>query len=199
MNRDAGITFDESNPRNQSRSRLHYDVIGSYRLACALLRRGVKRLADHYRVAVMRIPRILGPGLLILATGLVAFAQSAEEAERRLQGTWTATRAQRDGKAADDVVGHRLSFAGSQFRIQSSDGKALFMGTIRLDRGTKPAAIDFEHEGDLKGKAWKGIYSLDGDTLTICDNAPNPDKGRPKAFEAASGSGHIVVTFKRGR
>jgi uncharacterized protein (TIGR03067 family) len=164
-----------------------------------LIRRGRKAARHHYGTTVMHIPTILGLGLLILATGFAAFAQSAEEAERRLQGTWTATRAQRDGKAADDVVGHRLSFAGSQFRIQSSDGKALFMGTIRLDRGTKPAGIDFEHEGDLKGKVWRGIYSLDGDTLTICDNAPNLDKGRPAAFEAASGSGHIVVTFKRGR
>src|SRR5688572_32786583 len=46
--------------------------------------------------------------------------------------------------------------------------------TVRVDPRTKPAAIDFEHtDGDLKGKAWKGIYVVDGDTLTICDNAPN--------------------------
>ena len=65
-------------------------------------------------------------------------------------------------------------------------------------RVPKPAAIDFEHrEGALKGKAWKGIYALDGDTLMTCDNAPNLDKGRPAAFEAKTGSGHIFITFKR--
>jgi uncharacterized protein (TIGR03067 family) len=58
--------------------------------------------------------------------------------------------------------------------------------------------IDFEHtEGDVKGKAWKAIYALDGNTLTTCDNAPNLDKGRPTAFEARTGSGHILITFKR--
>ena len=36
-----------------------------------------------------------------------------------------------------------------------------------------------------------------GDTLMMCDNAPNLDKGRPAAFEAKTGSGHIFITFKR--
>jgi len=54
----------------------------------------------------------------------------------------------------------------------------------------KPAAIDFEHtEGVFKGKTWKGIYRLDANTLTICDNAPELNKGRPTAFEAKSMSG----------
>ena len=49
---------------------------------------------------------------LILGTGLgPAFAQPAGEAHEKLQGAWTATRAERDGKTVDDVVEHRLSFA----------------------------------------------------------------------------------------
>ena len=136
---------------------------------------------------------------LILGTGLVpAFAEPAEEAQKLLQGTWAATKAERDGKAADDVVGHRLSFTGNRFRIRSRDGKTLYEGAFRVNAKTKPAAIDFEHtKGDLKGKSWKGIYALDGDTLTTCDNGPNLDKGRPDTFEAKTGSGHILITFKR--
>ena len=41
--------------------------------------------------------------------------------------------AERDGKAADDVVGHRLSFAGNRFEIQSRDGKPLYAGTVRVN------------------------------------------------------------------
>jgi uncharacterized protein (TIGR03067 family) len=138
---------------------------------------------------------------LIFGTELVpAFAQPAEEAQKKLQGTWTATKAERDGKVAEDVVGHRISFTGNRFQIQSKDGKRLYQGTFRVDPSRKPAAFDFEHmEGALKGKAWKGIYALDGDTLTTCDNAPNPSKGRPTAFEAKTGSGHIFITFKRAK
>jgi uncharacterized protein (TIGR03067 family) len=117
---------------------------------------------------------------LILGTGLVpAFGQQAEEAQKKLQGTWTATKAERDGKAADDVVGHRLSFTGNRFQIRSKDGKLLYEGTFRVDPKAKPAAIDFEHtEGDLKGKAWKAIYSLDGNTLTTCDVNADPEVQR---------------------
>ena len=138
---------------------------------------------------------------LILGTGLVpAFAQPTEEAHTKLHGTWTATRAQRDGKAADDVVGHLLFFTGNRFEIQSKDGKSLYAGTIRVDPSAKPAAIDFAHtEGDLKGKAWKGIYAVDGDTLKVCDNAPNLDKARPTTFQAKKGSGYVLVTFKRAK
>ena len=62
---------------------------------------------------------------LILGTGLLlAFGQPADDAQQKLQGTWTATKAERDGKAADDVVGHRLSFTGNRFQIMSKDGKS---------------------------------------------------------------------------
>jgi uncharacterized protein (TIGR03067 family) len=138
---------------------------------------------------------------LFLGTGLVAaFAQQAEGAQKKLQGTWAATRAERDGKVADDVVGHRLSFTGNRFQIRSEDGKTLYEGTFRVDPRAKPVAIDFEHTGGaMKGKTWKGIYALDVDTLTTCDNGPNLDKGRPAAFEAKSGSGYILITFKRAK
>ena len=136
---------------------------------------------------------------LILATGLsVAFAQPVDEAHKQLLGVWMATDAKSDGKAAQDVVGHRLSFAHNRFQIHSRDGKRLYAGTVRIDASATPAAIDFEHlEGELKGKAWKGIYVLSGDQLTICDNAANLDRNRPTAFEAKAGSGYVLITFQR--
>jgi uncharacterized protein (TIGR03067 family) len=136
-----------------------------------------------------------------LVTALVTgAAPQAEEAQKKLQGAWTAAKAERDGKAADDVLGHQLSFAGNTFQIRSKDGKVLYAGTVRLDPAAKPAAIDFEHtEGALKGKAWKGIYALDGESLRVCDNAPDPDKGRPEAFEAKAGSGYVLITFRRAK
>jgi uncharacterized protein (TIGR03067 family) len=138
---------------------------------------------------------------LILGTGLVAaFELRAEDAPKKLQGAWTTTKADRDGKAADDVVGHRLSLTGDRFRIESKDGKLLYSGTARLNASAKPATFDFEHtEGAFKGKVWKGIYAVDGDTLTTCDNGPDPDKARPTAFEAKSGSGCILITFQRAK
>ncbi len=117
--------------------------------------------------------------------------------QTELQGTWTATRAERDGKG-DEVVGNRLFLADDRFRIQSKDGKLLHAGTVGVDPRATPAAIDFAHkEGVVNGKVWKGIYVLDGNTLTICDNALNLEKGRPTTFEARSGSGYVLITFTR--
>jgi uncharacterized protein (TIGR03067 family) len=139
-------------------------------------------------------------GLLLGAGLFPAGADSTNDAPKQLQGVWTVTAAQRDGKPADDVVGHRLSFSGTRFQIQSKDGKLLYEGAFRLDPRAKPAAIDFEHAGGvLKGKTWKGIYALNGDSLRICDNAPDLDKGRPAAFEAKTGSGHVFVRLQRAK
>jgi uncharacterized protein (TIGR03067 family) len=130
----------------------------------------------------------------------IAFGRPAEGARKSLQGTWTATKAERDGRAADDVIGHRLSVTNNRFQIKCEDGKLLYAGTVRVDPSTKPAAIDFElTKGALAGTVWKGIYALNGDTLTTCDNAPDPAKGRPAAFEAASGSGYVLITLRRAK
>ena len=136
---------------------------------------------------------ILGAGL-VLAGALPAGAQTA------LEGNWVATKAETNGAASPAVVGHRLSFSGDRFEIKSKDGKTVYAGTVRTDAKARPAAIDFAHTlGALNGKAWKGIYKLDGDTLTVCDNAADLAKGRPAAFESKSGSGYVLLTFVRAK
>jgi uncharacterized protein (TIGR03067 family) len=156
---------------------------------------GAARAGDHGQTQSSASPRNEK-----YTTKLVATASPAEVAQKELQGTWTATQAERDGKAAADVVGHQLSFTGDRFRLRSKDGKTLYAGTFRVGQGAKPVSIDFEHtEGGLKGQVWKGIFALDGDTLTTCDNAPDLNKNRPAAFEAESGSGYVLITFKRAK
>jgi uncharacterized protein (TIGR03067 family) len=137
---------------------------------------------------------IVGSGIVLVC------AQLATAADKELQGTWTATKAERDGGTAADVIGHKLVFSDDRFEIQSKETRSLYSGTIRVNANAKPAAIDFEHaEGGLKGKTWKGIYVLDGETLTICDNAENLDAARPSKFEAKSGSGYVLVRFDRAK
>jgi uncharacterized protein (TIGR03067 family) len=140
-------------------------------------------------------------GLVATLIGLaLACVAAAEAAPANLEGTWTASAAERDGKPAEDVVGHRLALAGNRFQIDAKDGKPLYVGTFRTNPSAEPATIDFEHEeGTLNGKVWKGIYALDGDTLTICDNAAGLERDRPRAFEAKAGSGYVLLTFRRAR
>src|SRR5215207_10656809 len=66
---------------------------------------------------------------LIVGTGLLlAFAYPSEASEKELQGTWTATKAEQDGKSDSAIVGHRLSFTGNRFQIQSKDSLGLRCG-----------------------------------------------------------------------
>ena len=136
--------------------------------------------------------------LIVGACLAPAWAQPVTGGAKRLQGSWVATKAERDSKPAEDVIGHRLTFTGNQFDIQDKSGKTVFKGTVTVNARAKPASIDFLHgEGTLKGKLWKGIYALDGNTLRICDNAEDLGKARPAAFAAKEHSGYILLTFTR--
>ena len=127
------------------------------------------------------------------ATSVPAPAQTAG----KLDGVWTTVSAERDGKPADELKGHRLTFAGDMFVIQN-EGKTIYKGTCKADPGKKPAQIDFTHtEGELKGKRWLGVYALEGDTLRIADNAPDMAKPRPAQLATKTGSGHVLLVFKR--
>ena len=64
---------------------------------------------------------------LILATLFLACAGPVA-AQTTLQGSWTATKAERDGKPADDVVGHRLTFTSDRFEYPRTAGPSFIRG-----------------------------------------------------------------------
>src|SRR5262249_37704714 len=103
--------------------------------------------------------------LFTLAASLVLAAMAPgddaanKKASETLQGTWTIASAERNGKAADDIKGHQLSFSGDKFTIKNKDGRLVYEGAYTVDASQKPMTIDFKHSGDaLKGKTWKGIF-----------------------------------------
>ncbi len=116
-----------------------------------------------------------------------------------LQGTWTAVGAERDGREAADVIGHVVVFNGTTFSIQEK-GATIYEGTFTADASTEPWTIDFKHTGrSLAGKTWLGVYRLDGEMLTICDNAGDVQNSRPAGFRTKPGSGLVMVTFERAQ
>ncbi|MEQ1950489.1 TIGR03067 domain-containing protein [Mesorhizobium sp. CN2-181] len=134
--------------------------------------------------------------IAVAAFGLTGFAGAADS----LQGTWVATKVLSEGKPAENLVGHRLTFDGANFQIQSSGGQIIFAGTTSIDPAANPASIDFVNvEGGAAGATWQGIYAFDEDTLSICDNSANLDADRPAAFDTASGSGHVLFIFERAK
>jgi uncharacterized protein (TIGR03067 family) len=134
--------------------------------------------------------------LLLSMLGVLAITSTPRaQPTAKLDGTWRAVTAERDGKPAPDVIGHRLTFAGGKFTI-TRDGKTLYAGTYETDPAKRPAWIDFNIDTGPKAN-WKGIYALDGAALKTCDNAPDTAKARPTTFAAPAGSGHVFIAFTR--
>lgn len=132
----------------------------------------------------------------ILTGAAAAHAETA--ASRALVGTWTAKSAEQDGAPAAALAGHRLLLDGDAYAITAPDGKLLYSGTYKVDSSVQPPRIDFVGTAVRGADAsWEGIYQLQGNRLTIVDDAPDPAKGRPTALAAPSGSGYVLVVFER--
>jgi uncharacterized protein (TIGR03067 family) len=133
--------------------------------------------------------------LLFLCWVFMMAGQSMAQSD--LEGAWTATAAERDGAAAPELVGNRIEFMGDRFSIAKA-GAVLIAGRVTVAPQAVPAAIDFAiEEGAAKGQIWLGIFKIENETLTICDNAPDAKAKRPSSFAAPKGSGHVCLQFRR--
>ena len=118
--------------------------------------------------------------------------------QARLQGTWQAVAAERDGAPAPDLVGHRLAFTKDRFQI-TREGKLLYGGTYTDDPSAQPTRIAFhQEEGATRRGEWRGIYRFDADRLEIIDNADDMTKPPPTRFITEPGSGYVLVRFEPG-
>jgi uncharacterized protein (TIGR03067 family) len=130
---------------------------------------------------------------------LAVLAVGAEAPDKALQGSWVVAKAEREGKEASDVVGHKLVVDGDKFEIHEGD-KLLFKGTVEIDKSSGALwRVDIKHDhGDLAGKTWLGVMRVrDDGVLDICDNAIDPEKPRPKELKSEPDSGTILLEFRR--
>jgi uncharacterized protein (TIGR03067 family) len=114
----------------------------------------------------------------------------------KLRGTWTLETRISGGKEFKQAKA-----LASQLRIDGSNwtvlirGKALSADRIVLDPTQSPKTIDRISEPGGRKVVVRGIYKLEGDTLTVAV-AP-AGEARPKSFEAPKGSTTILSVYKR--
>jgi uncharacterized protein (TIGR03067 family) len=115
-----------------------------------------------------------------------------------LQGTWSCVSAKVDGNALPEETVALLRLTLTHDRYKTEKGaQILFDSTYTINASANPKQIDIVGtEGDLKGKAAQGIYSLDGETLRLCYTMPGLD--RPQTFESPAGSKAYLLVWKRG-
>lgn len=143
---------------------------------------------------------------LALAAFLVAaFPVSAEAPAlrgdlRKLQGTWTLSSVEVDGRrlSGDEMKGARLTIDGTSWRWEGDDPAS---GTLELTPGTRPRRLDLTRVQDgSAGRTAPCIYRLEGDTLVICREPRGREAYvRPTRFSGERGSGTALFTWVRAR
>src|SRR5262249_32772913 len=118
---------------------------------------------------------------------------------KELQGKWLPVSITVDGKTADqdEIKDRSMVVKGSKATAMYKD-KERGTASLKVDRSKTPAHIDTTYEdGPAKGTALKGIYKIEGDTLTICYGGIAME--RPTEFESKPGSGTMLFVQKRAK
>jgi uncharacterized protein (TIGR03067 family) len=111
-----------------------------------------------------------------------------------LVGEWAAESAVEQGRAIALPPGTGWVFTADRKSVLTLGGAAgSFEATYKADATKAPAEVDVS-DGP-KGKPLRGIFKVEGDTLTVC--LVEGDADRPTAFESAAGSKTILITLKR--
>jgi uncharacterized protein (TIGR03067 family) len=111
-----------------------------------------------------------------------------------LQGTWRAARIETGGSLvpAEIAATVRYIFDGNRVRLMEGDQSA-GEGVIRLDPEADPKTFDFTATaGPQAGTTARGIYRIEGDTLTMCLG-----EERPSAF-CGAGEAALVELSRIG-
>ena len=112
-----------------------------------------------------------------------------------LEGTWEMVSYVWEGEQGDVPDGAQGRFEGNRmYHREGDDEDWTHDGTISVAPSAMPAEIDIEFV-EFDGEIIRGIYEVDGDTLTICFVVPRED--RPDRFESTEESQTTIMVFRR--
>jgi uncharacterized protein (TIGR03067 family) len=132
---------------------------------------------------------------VFVALGPTAREEPADNAVKdaaALKGRWEIVSSEFEGRPATAAYrpGTVIVIEGEE--LYFTDGFAKSEATkFRLDARSKPRSIDI---GGDKGKAMKGIYTLDKNSLKLCLNLEGK---RPEEFKTEAGDKNNLLVLKR--
>jgi uncharacterized protein (TIGR03067 family) len=130
---------------------------------------------------------------------LITRAEPTEDVKKeleKLRGTWKWVFMEQEGTKLPEATfkDSRLIIDGDKFLAR--DPQQTLKGTFTVSVSQKPKTIDVTFtEGPEKGKSFKGIYELEGDTYKVC--LALPGKERPTEFVSKPESGYVLEILRR--
>jgi uncharacterized protein (TIGR03067 family) len=124
--------------------------------------------------------------------------QAVAEDLTRLQGTWQLIFAKSDGKKTPEaqVKQIRVIIENDHHTVMFGDQVVVHKVKFTLDPTTSPKSTeDTLEQAPHKGKKIRGIYRVDGDSLTSCVGPI--DGPRPTEFASMPGSGWTLRRYRR--
>lgn len=119
-----------------------------------------------------------------------------ERIVKHLQGTWNVTALETEGNAipAGMIGESKIIVSGDRFTTVAMG--ASYGGVLRIDESVIPHTLDLMFDdGPHAGIASLAIYTLNGDSWTICLGIAG--NKRPTEFKTTAGSGHALETLTR--
>jgi uncharacterized protein (TIGR03067 family) len=143
---------------------------------------------------------------LLLVSPVVSGAGDKKGDLELAQGTWVVVSVEADGKllpkeAGDEFVKKvELVVTGNKVAVKIPaellKGKEAPTISFTIDPKTRPKSVDIKVRERGNEFNYKGIYSLEGDKLTLCIGVGgNPE--RPTDFTTKVGSNRMLGVFKR--
>jgi uncharacterized protein (TIGR03067 family) len=137
---------------------------------------------------------------LALAVGAPATKDPPKKEAPSVVGEWAGEKAVQGGQERPVPPGGvSITFtADGKFLVREGKREKPEEGTYKVDTKANPAQIDIMPPEDKAERGnVRGIFKIEGDTLTLCFAGSKDDGERPTKFESPEGSRTMVMTLKR--